>query len=548
MANGLIKATKSICPECQEIIDANYIEDNGQVFMVKECKDHGKYRDLISINADHFRWIQQFTFNSDAKIKNPQVPQKIRGCPHDCGTCSSHVNSPAIAIVDVTYRCNLKCPICYAAAVNETGKNIEPSLEDLRKIYTHFRNLEQPPVCAMFAGGEPTLRDDFPEIIQMTTDLGYIQRQVATNGIRFAQDINFLQKCVDAGLNALYFQFDGIGDEVYQKTRNAKLWKLKQQLIENCREIGFPNVCLVPTIARGINDDQIGNIVDFAIENNDVISVISFQPVSFCGRIEEAERMKLRITSSHVIDAINKHTHGETGWMYPMSALAKFSKIASWISGQREILELSCASTCGFGSFCFIDPKTKQLRDITKIFHVPKFVRLSDKWYNRLLKQRQGKVKKYKDIFNFGLISQTFGDLLDMNEENLTKAQLVSELLTCLKDPFTDGVDNFVKRARLFIETMVHSSRDASADWLVKGNNLLIAMMHFQDPFNMDIERTSRCLVHYGYVDPKTGMVMAIPFCTMNSIHRPRIEKELLMAHAISKEEKLEAPVPQIHS
>jgi uncharacterized radical SAM superfamily Fe-S cluster-containing enzyme len=117
-----------------------------------------------------------------------------------------------------------------------------------------------------------------------------------------------------------------------------------------------------------------------------------------------------------------------------------------------------------------------------------------------------------------------------------------------LKDPFTDGVDNFVKRARLFIETMVHSSRDASADWLVKGNNLLIAMMHFQDPFNMDIERTSRCLVHYGYVDPKTGMVMAIPFCTMNSIHRPRIEKELLMANAISKEEKIEAPVPQIHS
>lgn len=548
MADGLIHSTKSICPECQQILNADYIEENGQVFMVKECKDHGKFKDLISINATHFRWIQQYTFNSDAKIKNPQA-KSLKGCPHDCGVCPQHVNSPAIAIVDITYRCNLKCPVCYAAALNERGKNIEPSMEDLRKIYTHFReNLEQPPVCCMYAGGEPTVRDDLPDIIRMTTELGYIQRQVASNGIRFAKDINYLQECVDAGLNAIYLQFDGTNDEVYMKTRNAKLWALKQKVIENCREINFPNVCLVPTVAKGVNDNQVSNIVDYAIDNIDVISVISFQPISFCGRVEDKELKNLRYTSSHLMKAIDDYTHGETGWMYPMPALAKFSKIASWISGQRETLEITCNANCGFGSFVFIDPKTKKMRDITKLFDVPKFIRVSEKWYNRLLAKRTGKIRRYKDIFNLGLISRTIGEVLDRSEETVEKARLVAELLTCMKNPFTDGVDNFVKRAELFIRTMLTSSRETSADWLVKGSNLLLAMMHFQDGYNMDVERTSRCLVHYGYVSPKTGQVMAVPFCTMNTIHRPRIENELLMAQAITKEEKKEIPAPKLYS
>ncbi|MFX1293940.1 MAG: radical SAM protein [Promethearchaeota archaeon] len=544
---NVIQSTKSICPECHGILDADYVEEDGQVYMVKECKDHGKFRDLISINAKHFRWIQQYTFNSDAKIKKPQA-KSIKGCPLDCGICNHHINSPAITIIDVTYRCNLKCPVCYAAALNERGKNIEPTFEELRKIYNHFRTLEQPPVCCMYAGGEPTVRDDLPDIIRMTTELGYIQRQVATNGIRFAKEIDFLQECIDAGLNAIYLQFDGTNDEIYKKTRNAKLWALKQKLIENCRELKFPNVCLVPTIAKGINDDQIGNIIDYAIDNLDVISVISFQPISFCGRVEEEDLMKLRYTSSHLIKAINEHSHGETGWMYPMAALAKFSKISSWISNQREILEISCNSNCGFGSFVFIDPKTKQMRDITKLFDVPKFIRVTDKWYNRLLAKRQGKIKKYKDMFDFGFLSRTFGEIIDKGDETIEKAHLVAELLTCMKNPLVDGMNNFVKRAELFIRTMIMSSREASANWLVKGNNLLLAMMHFQDSYNMDIERTSRCLVHYGYIDPKTGKVMAVPFCTMNTIHRERIENELLAAQSITKKEKTRIPIPEIHT
>ncbi|MHA1132066.1 MAG: hypothetical protein ACTSQQ_14845, partial [Candidatus Helarchaeota archaeon] len=253
-------------------------------------------------------------------------------------------------------------------------------------------------------------------------------------------------------------------------------------------------------------------------------------------------------TSSHLMKAIDECTHGETGWMYPMPALAKFSKIASWISNQREILEITCNANCGFGSFVFVDPKTRQMRDITKLFDVPKFIRVTDKWYDRLLAKRQGKIKKFKEIFNYGLLSRSLGELLDRGEDTLEKGRLLAELLTCLKNPLQDGVDNFIKRAELFIRTMISSSREASADWLVKGNNLLLAMMHFQDGYNMDVERTRRCLVHYGYIDPKTKQVMEIPFCTMNTIHRPRIEKELLMAQAVTKGQEAEPPIPEIHS
>ncbi|MHA1651079.1 MAG: radical SAM protein, partial [Candidatus Helarchaeota archaeon] len=482
---SIIKKTTSICPECHALISADYVEEDGQVYMTKECKEHGKFKDLISINAKHFRWIQQFTMDSEAKIKNPQVKEPKKGCPHDCGICSFHKSAPAIAIMDITYRCNLKCPFCFANALTERGKNIEPSFEEIKRVYTHFRNIEpQPPVCAMFSGGEPTIRDDFPDILRMARDLGYIQLQVATNGIRFAKDIDFLRACIDAGMNAMYLQFDGVDAEVYKKTRGADIWHFKQKVIENCRKLKFHDIILTPTVVKGVNDDQVTKILDYAIENIDVVSTISYQPVSLCGRIEQDEILKLRYTSSHVIDALNKHTNGETGWMYPMPILAKFAKVSSWLNNNPNVLELTCNSICGYGTFLFVDPKTKKLRDISKLFNIPRFIKLTDKWYNRLLKKRNSE-RTYRDTFNFGPISKTIGSLLDKGSETALKLQFAAELLTTLRNPFTDGMDNFLRRARLFLELMINSSRDNAADFLIKGNHLLIALMQFQDGYNL---------------------------------------------------------------
>ena len=545
----VIKKTMSICPECQITISADYIEEDGQVFMVKECNDHGFFKDLISVNAKHFRWIQKFTIDSDAKMLNPQVESK-KGCPQDCGICSHHKSAPAIAIMDLTYRCNLKCPICFANALTERGKNIEPSFEDIRRVYTHFRNIKpQPPVCAMFAGGEPTLRDDFPQILKLCTDLGYLQMQVATNGIRFAKDIEFLKACIDGGMNAMYLQFDGIDPEVYKKIRGADIWHLKQQVIDNCRELGFTGVVLVPTVAKGVNDQEVTKIFDYAINNLDVVSTISYQPISLCGRFDQEKLLSLRYTSSHVIEALNKHTNGETGWMYPMSVMTQFAKVASWLNNQN-VVELTCNAICGYGTFVFVDPKTKKVRDIHNLVDIPKFIKVTTKWYNRLLDSRQHKRRKFRAILDYGEITRTLGSWLDKGEETAEKLRFGADLLTTLniRNNIKDGVDNMVNRAKLLLNTATNSSWQNSADFLSKGNNLLIALMQFQDGYDFDCERASRCLVHYGYIDPKTNQVMAIPFCPMNTVHRARIENELLMSQAVTKEEEAETPVPQIPS
>ncbi len=542
----IIQSTISICPMCQARIPADYVEKDGQVYMMKECKEHGKFQDLISVNPKHFRWIQQFTMDSEAKMCDPQVKNGEKGCPHDCGICDFHKSAPAIAIVDITYRCNLKCPVCFANALTEKGKNIEPSFEELVRLYSHFREIKpQPPVCAMFSGGEPTMRDDFPDILAMARDLGYVQLQVATNGIRFAKDINFLEACIDAGMNALYLQFDGVDAETYKKTRGADIWHFKQQVIDNCRKLKFPHVILTPTIVKGLNDDQVTKIFDYAVNNLDVVSTISYQPVSLCGRMPQEEINKLRYTSSQVIRDLNDHTNGETGWMYPMPVLAKFSKVVAWVNNHPNVLELTCNAICGYGTFVFVDPKTKELRDITNLFNLPRFIKVTNKWYDRLVKRRQSN-RKYKDILNFNPLASTVGGLIDRAEDNALRARFAADLLSCMRNPFTDGMRNFVERARVFTNLLINSSRDNSADFLIKGNNLLIALMQFQDGYNLDIQRTSRCLVHYGYIDPETNQVMAVPFCPMNTIHRPKIEEKLLLAQAVTKVKPEEPPTPEI--
>ena len=164
-----------------------------------------------------------------------------------------------------------------------------------------------------------------------------------------------------------------------------------------------------------------------------------------------------------------------------------------------------------------------------------------------MLAKRQGKKKKYQDIFNFGLISRALGGLMDRAEDGIDKARFGAEILSTLRVPL-DDLGHFTERARLVLSTMLNSNRESSSNWLIKGNNLLVAMMQFQDGYNMDVERTSRCLIHYGYVDPKTKSVKAVPFCPMNTIHRERIENELLMAQSVSKEETEELPTPEIYT
>ncbi|HEC39401.1 MAG TPA: radical SAM protein, partial [bacterium] len=318
----VIRTTTSLCPECMEHVPAEIVVDpkTNWVMMHKTCKDHGEFKDKLSINPEEYKWQQRFTTDIGSTVNNSTKPETVssgikkidKGCPYDCGLCSKHKSAPNICLIDITNRCNLTCPICFANA-SAAGYVVEPTFDQIVQIMEHFRSMKPiPAVLLQLSGGEPTMRDDLPEIIRKGKELGFTELMVTTNGVRFAKSPELIRKCKDAGMNAIYLQFDATdAPEVWKKIRGVNLWPLKQKVIENCRKVGFFGIVLVPTVAKGVNDNQIGNILDYARDNSDIVSGIIFQPVSLTGRISFEELMDLRYTTSDLKKAINavSYTH-----------------------------------------------------------------------------------------------------------------------------------------------------------------------------------------------------------------------------------------------
>ena len=538
---SLIKHTKSLCPECKGVIDAKVVEENGKVMMYKKCDKHGEFSDILSINPTHFRWAQDFMINGQ-KPDNPCVPTK-KGCPYDCGACPNHKSSPAIAIVDVTYRCNLKCPICFANA-EARGMNYEPSLEELIRIFKHFRNIKpQPPIVAMYAGGEPTMRDDLPELLSECVKMGYQQLQIATNGIRLVNK-DYFQELIDAGLpesnkinrtrTQIYLQFDGTERATYLKTRGVDILDKKLKVIENARELGFPNMMLIPTIARGVNDHETKNILQFAIDNIDVVHTIMYQPMAMCGRFDKEKLHEMRITSSHLAKDIIEYTNGVFGKIYPLPTISEFAKIIAWMSDEPPV-EFTCNTDCGFANFLFVDREHNKARGLEEFVDSEKFLKISHKWYKRIEREKKWE-REGKNGF--------FGDLFKDVRKQALKARIFGELATTFKIPKVESeeLSHWTKIVRNFSDMILNTSWESSSNWLINSNILLVGLMHFQDLYNFDLERVSRCLVHYGYIDPATNQVRQVPFCAMNAVHRERIEDELQAGN------KMVEYVPEIKS
>ena len=181
---------------------------------------------------------------------------------------------------DVTNNCNLRCPICFANA--ETGGyHYDPTKGQIRDMLKNLlSNKHVPPNSLQFSGGEPTMREDLPDLIRMAKDVGFDHVEVNTNGVRISKDIDFLRKIYEAGASTFYLQFDGMKPGPYIAARGLDLLDTKKKAIENCRAVGIHSVVLVPTLVKGVNDDQVGDIIRFAAKNCDVVRGVNFQPVS----------------------------------------------------------------------------------------------------------------------------------------------------------------------------------------------------------------------------------------------------------------------------
>ena len=529
------RKTWSICPECLQRIAAEIVEEDDQIWMKKNCPDHGDFKDKLSSSAKYYKWThygnKDWGFEKNGEANPPDcAASDPRGCPTNCGLCDEHLSACSLALIDLTNRCNFNCNFCYANIL-QSGYLIQPSLEEIERIMDHFRNKPLPAVSIMFTGGEPTIRKDFAEICKMAKDKGFKEVIAATNGYGFQKKkggLEWTKKVYEAGLDTLYLQFDGINNVTYEKTRGIKnLMAYKMRAIENCRKAGLSSINLVATIVNGVNDKEIGNIIQFCIDNIDVIRGITFQPVSLCGRISAEEMNDLRITNADVIKEVERQTGGkiamDSAW-YPLTTVVEFGRLVAYLA-EVDPVEFTCHPDCGFATYLVIDPKTNEMVPITDYLDPIEIVDFANKFWERV------KIKEKKPISIFSSLLGDFGKTLDKGLTFLDKTQM--------KARFLIGMLQYTKKPGKLME--MFSRVLLNADWesisSFTHGTLLISSMHFQDAYNMDIERTKRCIVHFGVAMPD-GTVCEIPFCTMNSLHRPEIEK--LVAKKITAKMKNE--------
>lgn len=474
----VIKETKSLCPECLKVLEATIFEDNNQVYIKKECSEHGKVTELYW--SDYDQYLRAESLRADGiGLENPRTETK-EGCPYDCGICPEHKSHTGLAIIDITNRCNLTCPVCFANAAS-AGYVYEPTKEQIFGMLENLRqNKPVKPPALQFSGGEPTIRKDLFELIQKAKELGFHHVEVNTNGLRLANDPEFARGLVDAGLSTIYLQFDGLTSDVYKFTRGLDLLDIKMKAIENCREAGL-SIVLVVTLVKGVNDHQIGDIIRFAKDNFDIVRCVNVQPVSICGRIAQDEREKMRITIPDFMKDVEEQTEGtiKIGDFYPVPTVVPISRAVAALK-QKEYVEFTTHPHCGMATYVFIEGD--KMVPINRYVNVNKFMSTMQKVYDDA---KAGKNKKAK-LRLLGLL------------RHIKFGLLRKYLLPIVKSGSYDSLGDLHRKM------------------------LLVSSMHFMDPYNFDLERIQRCCIHYAVPDGRI-----IPFCTMNSIHREKVEQEM---------------------
>ena len=283
----------SLCPVCLERIPAIHVTEGDTVYLAKECGKHGSFRTAIWKGATN---LAAWCLNSEKSEENP-------ACPESCGLCDSHLRKTCCAILNVTERCNLRCNYCFEGELSghePTLDYIKSSLCDMASKGITFVHL---------SGGEPTVRDDIPEIAAYAVSLGFEYIQSNTNGLRLADDESYAGKLADAGISAIFLQFDGTSDKVFLALRGRPLFSKKCRAIENCGK-AFLGVVLVPTIVPHLNGKEIGSIVRFGTEHIPFVKGIHFQPVTYVGRFPSAQENLSRITLPEILSALEEQTDG----------------------------------------------------------------------------------------------------------------------------------------------------------------------------------------------------------------------------------------------
>jgi 7,8-dihydro-6-hydroxymethylpterin dimethyltransferase len=479
------KETRSICPVCYSTINAHVYEENGKIFIEKDCEKHGHFKDIYWSDASLFKRQLRYSVEGDP-IDNPNT-KSTDNCPRDCGLCEEHKTHTMLANIDLTNRCNLHCPICFANA-DSAGYVFEPTLEQVRETLQMLRDQRPNPVWAVqFSGGEPTVYPHIFEAIKMAKQLGMAYVILATNGVKIAEDVGFARQLKQSGLTVAYLQFDGLTSEPYVQARGFDALPVKLQAVKNLREADIPTT-LVPTVVKGVNDDQLGSIIDYGFQNLDTIKAVNFQPVSFTGRIDSDELEKMRITVSDVMRLVEDQTSGRilrSDWM-PIPAFAPLEMMMEKISKEKRS-KASTHTHCGSGVYLF---------------------------------EKNGEYLPMNRFIDLDLAREMILEELSSQRHIMGDLRMKASLVYKISKTIDRGqAPDYFNYTELLREALLNQLTVVPTTLKRKG--LFVGCMHFMDPYNFDLDRVERCCIHYATPDQRV-----IPFCSYNIFHRASVEEK----------------------
>jgi len=507
-ALGWPRTTDSLCPECVKVtrqrilsgeqsieslvndhtgeIRAHIKERDSQVVIEKTCPLHGTFTDTLAIDAAFLKRIENLFPGRD-------FPAVAHGL-HDHGTSSIQHGRGAVLTIDLTNRCNMMCDPCFMDA-NQVGYVHELTIDEVKQLLDDAITIKpRRQMTVQFSGGEPTISPIFLDSVRYAREVGYFSVQAATNGIRFAQDPSFARAAGEAGMRIAYLQFDGVSEEANGHRKVPNLFEVKLRAIEHLYAAGI-DVCLVVTIVNGVNDDQVGPIIKFALENCDKISFVSFQPVSFTGRdegISDADRHARRYTLSHLAHDVKSQT-GATeplrDW-FPLSASSVISDVTDVLQGpgaEWGTLKCGCHPDCGIGTAFMVSKKTKKWAPVAGFINVEQFF---------------DDARVIADTARFPLLTkvQTALSLLrnyspGQVPEGFTLSKLIQKWDKQSGGQFGGTLNGGPGRNR------------KSDEWLI----LFVAGMWFQDLWTYDFRRTEMCIIPYA------TQMGEISFCAYNT-------------------------------